>query len=96
MHVSITSKKVACRTELNIVSDVIPAEMRYRGWQESLIHLAKRAEAEVPGKGKSQTPIPRSQGINRVRGKPKTQFPGSKRTPIASTERVTQYLDVRI
>ena len=50
---SITLKKVSCGTELNIVQegvpDVIPAEMCYLGWQESLILLAKLVEAEIPG-----------------------------------------------
>jgi uncharacterized protein YndB with AHSA1/START domain len=53
MQMSITLKKVSCGTELNIVQegvpDVIPAEMCYLGWQESLILLAKLVEAEIPG-----------------------------------------------
>ena len=53
MQVTITLKAVSCGTELNIVQegvpDVIPAEMCYLGWQESLILLAKLVEAEVPG-----------------------------------------------
>ena len=53
IQVSITLKKVSCGTELNIVQegvpDVIPAEMCYLGWQESLILLAKLVEAEIPG-----------------------------------------------
>jgi uncharacterized protein YndB with AHSA1/START domain len=52
IQVSITFKEVGCGTELNIVQegvpDVIPAEMCYLGWQESLILLAKLVEAEVP------------------------------------------------
>src|SRR5213080_3419473 len=52
MQVTITLKKVSCGTELNIVQegvpDVIPAEMCYLGWQESLILLAKLVEAEIP------------------------------------------------
>ena len=52
MQVSITLKKVSCGTELNIVQegvpDVIPPEMCYLGWQESLILLAKLVEAEIP------------------------------------------------
>ncbi len=44
MQVSITLTEVSCGTELNIVHegapDVIPAEMCYLGWQESLILLA--------------------------------------------------------
>ena len=53
MQVVLTLKKVSCGTELNIVQegvpDVIPAEMCYLGWQESLILLAKLVEAEVAG-----------------------------------------------
>jgi len=52
MQVAITLKKVSCGTELNIVQegvpDVIPAEMCYLGWQESLILLAKLVESEIP------------------------------------------------
>ena len=52
MQVTITLKKVSCGTELNIVQegvpDVIPPEMCYLGWQESLILLAKLVEAEIP------------------------------------------------
>jgi uncharacterized protein YndB with AHSA1/START domain len=52
MSATITLKKVSCGTELNIVQeglpDMIPAEMCYLGWQESLILLAKLVEAEIP------------------------------------------------
>jgi hypothetical protein len=52
IQASITLKKVSCGTELNIVQegvpDVIPAEMCYLDWQESLILLAKLVEAEIP------------------------------------------------
>lgn len=52
MQVTITLKKVSCGTELNIVQegvpDVIPAEMCYLGWQESLILLTRLVEAELP------------------------------------------------
>ena len=51
MHVTITFKQVSCGTELNIVQegvpDVIPAEMCYLGWQESLTLLGKLVEAEI-------------------------------------------------
>ena len=51
MQVAITLKKTSCGTELDIVQegvpDVIPAEMCYLGWQESLILLAKLVEAEI-------------------------------------------------
>jgi uncharacterized protein YndB with AHSA1/START domain len=53
IQVTVTLKKVSCGTELNIVQegvpDVIPPEMCYLGWQESLILLAKLVEAEIPG-----------------------------------------------
>src|ERR1700704_4216332 len=52
MQVTITLKKVACGTELNIVQEgipaVIPPEACYLGWQESLILLAKLVEADIP------------------------------------------------
>jgi uncharacterized protein YndB with AHSA1/START domain len=52
MSTTITLKKVACGTELNItqegIPDMIPAEMCYLGWQESLALLAKLVEAEIP------------------------------------------------
>jgi uncharacterized protein YndB with AHSA1/START domain len=52
MRTTITLKKVFCGTELNIVQegvpDMIPAEMCYLGWQESLVLLAKLVEAEIP------------------------------------------------
>nr|MBA2585792.1 SRPBCC family protein [Chthoniobacterales bacterium] len=52
MQVTISLKEVSCGTDLNIVQegvpDVIPAEMCYLGWQESLILLAKLVEAEIP------------------------------------------------
>jgi len=53
MKVSVTFKRVLCGTELDVVQEgvpaVIPAEMCYLGWQESLILLAKLVEAEIPG-----------------------------------------------
>lgn len=52
MSVTITFKQVMCGTELNItqegVPDVIPAEMCYLGWQESLSMLKQLVEAEIP------------------------------------------------
>ena len=52
MQVTVTLKKVLCGTEVDIVQegvpDVIPAEMCYLGWQESLILLTKLVEAEIP------------------------------------------------
>lgn len=53
IQVTVTLKKVLCGTELNIeqagLPDVIPPEMCYLGWQESLMLLAKLVEAEIPG-----------------------------------------------
>jgi uncharacterized protein YndB with AHSA1/START domain len=52
MMTTMSYKKVSCGTELNIVQDgipdVIPAEMCYLGWQESLTLLAKLVEADIP------------------------------------------------
>ncbi|EIQ01489.1 hypothetical protein OpiT1DRAFT_00059 [Opitutaceae bacterium TAV1] len=52
MQVTVTLKKVSCGTEVNIeqegVPAVIPAEMCYLGWQESLIQLARLVEPEIP------------------------------------------------
>lgn len=51
--VTITLKKVSCGTELTIVQDnipeVIPTEMCYLGWQESLSQLAALVEPDIPG-----------------------------------------------
>ncbi len=51
--VTVTLKKVMGGTELNIeqagVPAVIPAEMCYLGWQESLSQLAHLVEPEIPG-----------------------------------------------
>jgi uncharacterized protein YndB with AHSA1/START domain len=53
MQVTVALKKVPCGTELTIlqegIPDVIPPEMCYLGWQESLVLLAKLVEVEVPG-----------------------------------------------
>ena len=52
MQVTVTLKKVLVGTEVNIeqagVPAVIPAEMCYLGWQESLINLALLVEPEIP------------------------------------------------
>lgn len=49
---TITFKAVSCGTELEItqegIPDVIPAEMCYLGWQESLLLLAQLVETEIP------------------------------------------------
>jgi uncharacterized protein YndB with AHSA1/START domain len=53
IQVTVALKKVPCGTELTIlqegIPDVIPPEMCYLGWQESLVLLAKLVEVEVPG-----------------------------------------------
>jgi uncharacterized protein YndB with AHSA1/START domain len=52
IQVTIILKQVLCGTELDIVQEgmpgVIPAEMCYLGWQESLILLAQLVEADIP------------------------------------------------
>lgn len=52
MDVTITFRKVLCGTELSIVQagipEVIPVEMCYLGWQESLTQLAQLVEPEIP------------------------------------------------
>jgi uncharacterized protein YndB with AHSA1/START domain len=52
MRTTISMKQVSCGTELNIVQEGIPAmiptEMCYLGWQESLTLLAQLVEAEIP------------------------------------------------
>ncbi|OPY78211.1 MAG: hypothetical protein A4E65_02365 [Syntrophorhabdus sp. PtaU1.Bin153] len=53
MQVTVILKAVSVGTELNIVqegvSDAIPPEVCYLGWQESLNLLAKLVEAEILG-----------------------------------------------
>ena len=53
LQVSVTLKPVLCGTEINIVQEgipeVIPLEMCYLGWQESLAQLATLVEPEIPG-----------------------------------------------
>jgi uncharacterized protein YndB with AHSA1/START domain len=52
MKTTVTLKQVSCGTELNIVQEgvpaVIPLEMCYLGWQESLLQLATLVEPEIP------------------------------------------------
>ncbi len=52
LTVTVELKKVICGTELNIVQEgipeMIPAEMCYLGWQESLLQLARLVEPEIP------------------------------------------------
>lgn len=51
MQVTISLKPVSCGTELNIVQegipDVIPVEMCYLGWQESLTLLSLLVEPDI-------------------------------------------------
>ncbi len=53
MRVTISLKKVSVGTELNVVQEgipeMIPTEMCYLGWQESLTLLGQLVEAEVAG-----------------------------------------------
>jgi uncharacterized protein YndB with AHSA1/START domain len=55
MQVTISLRKVVCGTELTIVQEglpaVIPVEMCYLGWQESLNMLASLVEPEIPDGG---------------------------------------------
>ncbi len=52
MRTTIALKKVACGTEMNItqegIPDMIPPEMCYLGWQESLTLLTMLVEPEIP------------------------------------------------
>jgi len=53
MITTVTLKPVSCGTELSVVQEgippVIPVEMCYLGWQESLAQLATLVEPEIPG-----------------------------------------------
>jgi uncharacterized protein YndB with AHSA1/START domain len=53
IQVTVTLRPVSCGTDLSIVQEgipeVIPVEMCYLGWQESLAALAKLVEPEIPG-----------------------------------------------
>lgn len=52
LHVTVTLRPVLCGTELSVIQEgipaVIPAEMCYLGWQESLEQLARLVEPEIP------------------------------------------------
>ncbi|MFD1096138.1 SRPBCC family protein [Salegentibacter chungangensis] len=52
MTTSVWLKKVSCGTELSIIQEgipeMIPVEMCYLGWQESLDKLSKLVEPEIP------------------------------------------------
>jgi uncharacterized protein YndB with AHSA1/START domain len=51
--VTVSLKAVSCGTELNVLQEnipaVIPLEMCYLGWQESLVQLAALVEPDIPG-----------------------------------------------
>ena len=53
LEVTVSLKPVVCGTELSVtqdgIPDVIPLEMCYLGWQESLAQLATLVEPEIPG-----------------------------------------------
>ena len=53
MEVIVSLEPVSCGTELSVVQsgipDVIPLEMCYLGWQESLAQFATLVEPEIPG-----------------------------------------------
>ena len=52
MVTTVTLKPVMCGTDVSIVQEgvpeMIPVEMCYLGWQESLAQLAKLVEPEIP------------------------------------------------
>jgi uncharacterized protein YndB with AHSA1/START domain len=52
MTTTVSLRKVICGTELKIeqtgIPEVIPAEMCYLGWQESLEKMRKLVEPEIP------------------------------------------------
>lgn len=52
MQVTVSLKPLSCGTDLSVVQegtpDVIPVEMCYLGWQESLAQLAMLVEPEIP------------------------------------------------
>ena len=53
MDTTVTLTAVSCGTEMNVVQagvpEVIPVEMCYLGWQESLAQLATLVEPDIPG-----------------------------------------------
>jgi uncharacterized protein YndB with AHSA1/START domain len=55
MNVTVELKAVSCGTEISIVQegipDLIPTEMCYLGWQESLSQLAQLVEPDIPDEG---------------------------------------------
>ncbi len=53
LEVTVSLQPVSCGTELSVtqsgIPEVIPLEMCYLGWQESLLQLATLVEPEIPG-----------------------------------------------
>ena len=53
LQVTVALKPGSCGTDLTIVQEgipeIIPVEMCYLGWQESLVQLANLVEPEIPG-----------------------------------------------
>lgn len=53
MTVKVTLKKVSCGTDVSIeqsgIPEMIPEEMCYLGWQESLVQLAHLVEPDISG-----------------------------------------------
>ena len=53
MRTTISLRQVLCGTELKVVQEglpeMIPVEMCYLGWQESLAQLAHLVEPNIPG-----------------------------------------------
>jgi uncharacterized protein YndB with AHSA1/START domain len=53
MQTTVSLRRVSCGTELDVVQEgipeMIPTELCYLGWQESLVLLAQLVEPEIPG-----------------------------------------------
>lgn len=53
LEVTVSLQPVSCGTELSVtqtgIPEVIPLEMCYLGWQESLLQLATLVEPDIPG-----------------------------------------------
>lgn len=53
LQVTVAFEPVSCGTELSVlqegIPEVIPLEMCYLGWQESLAQFAKLVEPDIPG-----------------------------------------------
>jgi len=53
LQVTVSLKQVSCGTELSVtqsgIPEVIPLEMCYLGWQESLLQLATLVEPDIAG-----------------------------------------------